>query len=255
VEREGQLTDIKIPSGTIKSLVKSKSAFADARVPLTIDSVPVKSFAYTIGLRNRDSILSLNGEPVTFFDQFEAVRDKYPGKQITLTILRNGRDTLNLTGVLPKDKRFGFAQLPPDKLFAFRDIQHSLGSAIVRGWNFTGEQFVDYWYQLKLLFTSKEIKASESIGGIGSFASQFPGTFDWQAFWMFTAFISVILAFMNLLPIPGLDGGYVIFLLWELITGRKVNDKVMEVATTVGLVLLLGLMLYANGMDILKALK
>ena len=106
-----------------------------------------------------------------------------------------------------------------------------------------------------MIFTSKEIKASESLGGIVSFGKMFSPVFDWYDFLMLTAFVSIILAVMNLLPIPGLDGGYVIFLLFELLTRRKVSEKVMERATTVGLVLLLGLMLYANGLDIFRLFK
>ena len=103
-----------------------------------------------------------------------------------------------------------------------------------------------------MIFTSKEIKASESLGGIISVGKIFSPVFDCHDFLMLTAFVSIILAVMNLLPIPGLDGGYVLFLLFELVSGRKVSDKVMEKATTVGLVLLLGLMLYANGLDIFR---
>src|SRR6202012_5745034 len=109
--------------------------------------------------------------------------------------------------------------------------------------------------QFKLIFTSKEVKASESLGGIISFGKIFPSEFDMEQFLKLTAFVSIILAFMNLLPIPGLDGGYVIFLLFEMISGKKVSEKVMERATTVGLVLLLTLMVYANGLDILKLFK
>jgi len=96
------------------------------------------------------------------------------------------------------------------------------------------------------------VKASESVGGIVSFGKMFSPVFDWQDFLMLTAFVSIILAVMNLLPVPGLDGGYVIFLLFEMITGRQVSEKVMERATTVGLVLLLALMVYANGLDIFR---
>ena len=105
------------------------------------------------------------------------------------------------------------------------------------------------------MFTSKEIKASESLGGIISFGKIFPSEFDMERFLMLTAFVSIILAFMNLLPIPGLDGGYVIFLLFEMITGKQVSEKVMERATTVGLILLLSLMVYANGLDIFRLFK
>lgn len=255
VERAGALVDVAIPAGTIRSMIKSKGAFAEPRIPLIVDSVPVSSYAYQIGLREKDSILALNNEPVTFLNDFNDKKNGLAEKPIELLVLRNGKDSVRLNGVLPKDQMLGFKYRSPDRILNYTTVDHSLGSAIVRGWNFTIEQFVDYRYQLKLIFTSPEVKASESVGGIASFAKNFPGTFDWQAFWMFTAFISVILAFMNLLPIPGLDGGYVLFLLWEIITRRKVNDKVMEYATTIGLVLLLALMLYANGLDIFRMFK
>jgi len=102
---------------------------------------------------------------------------------------------------------------------------------------------------------SGDIKASESLGGFASITKLFPSEWNWREFWNITAILSLILAFMNLLPIPALDGGYIMFLLWEVVTGKKVNDKVMEVATTIGMVLLLGLLLYANGLDIFRALK
>lgn len=255
VDRGGVPTDVPIPAGTIKNMVKAKSLFATPRMPLVIDSCAASSFAYGIGLRVGDTVWALNGEEFGDISVFNEMKKKLASKPVTLTVVHAAGDTALLSGVLPPNKVFGFRTMDPTKLFRFKDMEYSFGAAVARGAVFAKDQFVDYWYQLKLLFTSKEIKASESVGGIGTFASQFPAEFDWHAFWMFTAFISVILAFMNLLPIPGLDGGYVIFLLWEMITGRKVNDKVMEVATTIGLVLLLALMLYANGMDIVKALR
>ena len=113
---------------------------------------------------------------------------------------------------------------------------------------------MSYIKQFKLFFTG-QVKPSEGLGGIISFGKIFPGVFDMQLFLGLTAFVSIILAFMNLLPIPGLDGGYVPFLLYEMITRRKVSEKVMERATTVGLVLLLALMVYANGLDIMRLFK
>lgn len=256
VERNGQLTDIQVPKGTIRSMIKSKGAFLDARVPAVADSVNPGSLAAEMGLKHGDSIIAFNQEPVVFLDQLnERKAGMQAGQPVELTVLRNANDTLTLKGTLNKEKSFGFFNYTADHFFKYTEVHYGLGGAIAKGWKFTGEQFVDYWYQLKLIFTSPEVKASESVGGLASFASQFPKTFDWFSFWMFTAFISIILAFMNLLPIPGLDGGYVIFLIWEMITRRKVSDKVMEWATTVGLVLLLGLMLYANGLDIFRSLK
>jgi regulator of sigma E protease len=124
---------------------------------------------------------------------------------------------------------------------------------MVRGFSFTVERFKLYVGQFKLL-ASKEVNVNESMGGFYSMGKMYTPEFTWYDFLMRTAFISVALAFMNFLPIPGLDGGYVIFLLWELITGRKVSEAIMEKATNVGLIILLALMVYVNGLDILRIL-
>lgn len=255
VNRDGANVELPVVEGTIRNIVKAKSAFMGPRVTLGIDSVMPNSVSSAMGLKAGDSIIMVNNQAVSFKDQIDDQKKQLAGNPLELTVIRNQKDTVKLTGVLPKDSSFGFFVTAPMDLYRYTDVDYTFGAAVSKGLSYTKEQFVDYWYQLRLLFTSKEVKASESVGGIGSFASHFPGTFDWQAFWVFTAFISIILAFMNLLPIPGLDGGYVIFLLWEMITGRKVNEKVMEVATTIGLVLLLAVMLWANGMDIFKAFK
>lgn len=141
------------------------------------------------------------------------------------------------------------------RYFEVKTIKYGPIQAVGKGFQYTFEQIGNYVSQLSLLFTSSEIKTSESLGGFVTFGKLFSPVFDWQEFLMLTAFISIILAVMNLLPIPGLDGGYVFFLLFEMISGKKVSDKVMERATTVGLILLLGLMLYANGLDIMRLFK
>ena len=169
-----------------------------------------------------------------------------------MTMMRNG-ELVTLKGNVPENKVLGF-QINTDlsRYYKTETIRYGFFSAIGKGFTFTFEQVGNYWSQLKLLFTSPEVKVNESLGGLVTFGQLFDPVFDWQSFLMLTAFVSIILAVMNLLPIPGLDGGYVIFLIFELVSGKKVNDKVMETATTVGLVLLLGLMLYANGLDIFR---
>ncbi len=113
---------------------------------------------------------------------------------------------------------------------------------------------MEYVQQLRLIFVSKEVKASESLGGFMSIGNLFPSEWDWQSFWTLTALLSIILAFMNILPIPALDGGHVLFLIYEIITGRKPSEKFMEYAQIVGMILLFGLLLYANGLDIWRAI-
>lgn len=239
-----------------KMLQHKKGQIMMLRYPFVILSVSDKSAAAKMGLKEGDSVIGVNHTPIQYFSEFKAVLDNSPaGSPLQLSVIGKDNQLRNLSSVIPESRKLGIGLKTEANYFNITTIKYGFFPAIARGFVFTGEKFGMYLSQFKLLFTSKDVKLNDNLGGIASFAKIFPGTFDWQAFWMLTAFISIILAFMNLLPIPGLDGGYVIFLLWELITGRKVNDKVMEWATTIGLVLLLGLMLYANGLDIFRAFK
>lgn len=257
VERDGQPVTVHIPEGTIGSIIKGrkKGGFIDVRTPFLVGNVSKGTAADKIGLKEGDSIIALNNEPVAFFDQFENAKQQNKGRQVTLTVVRNNNQ-VSMKGFLPADGVFGFRPAADaEKYFTLETIKYGLGASIAKGFATTFQTFGSYFEQFKFLFTSKEVKASESLGGIVSFGQMFPPVFSWQTFLHLTAFVSIILAFMNLLPIPGLDGGYVIFLLFELFSGRKVSDKVMERATTVGLVLLLALMVYANGLDIFRLFK
>lgn len=258
IERNGQQMDIAIPSGTIGKLTKSKRGaepFISPRVPVIVGDVKAGTEAKKMGLQENDSIIAVNNEPVTFYDEFEQKKKALAGNPIALTVIRDGKP-LVLNGAVPEDKILGFAaNMSVQRYFEVKTIKYGPIQAVGKGFQYTFEQIGNYVSQLSLLFTSSEIKTSESLGGFVTFGKLFSPVFDWQEFLMLTAFISIILAVMNLLPIPGLDGGYVFFLLFEMISGKKVSDKVMERATTVGLILLLGLMLYANGLDIMRLFK
>ena len=132
------------------------------------------------------------------------------------------------------------------------DITYDVDQSIVEGIRYGYWTLYDYVAQFKFVFTKE---GASQLGGFGTIGSLFPGTWDWQAFWMLTAFLSIMLGVLNLLPIPALDGGHVMFLLYEVVTQRKPNEKVMEYAQTIGIILLLGLVLYANGNDIFKLLS
>jgi regulator of sigma E protease len=252
VDRNGSTVDVTIPEGTIRKIIKGqRNTFILPRVPVVVAEVSEKSEAERMGLKANDSLVAVNGQPVMFIDEFEKLKRASTGKPISIAVLRNNV-LVSLQGTVPENKILGFGWKGPENFFVMDKIKYSPVQAIGKGFSYTGDQIANYWRQLKMIFTSKEIKASESLGGIISFGKIFSPVFDWQDFLILTAFVSIILAVMNLLPIPGLDGGYVLFLLFELISGRKVSDKVMERATTVGLVLLLGLMLYANGLDIFR---
>jgi RIP metalloprotease RseP len=255
VLRDGQSVTINIPDGTIRKIIKNESrTFIAPRIPVVVADVNKASEAERMGLKAGDSIVAANGTPVCFFDEYDEIKKSSAGKPITVDVVRDGK-LVALKGTVPENKILGFAYKQYDQFLTLDKVKYGPIQAIGKGFSYTGEQVSNYWKQLKLIFTSKEIKTSESLGGIVSFGKMFSPVFDWQDFLMLTAFVSIILAVMNLLPIPGLDGGYVVFLLFELVSGRKVSDKVMERATTVGLVLLLGLMLYANGLDVFRLFK
>ncbi|MBX2904598.1 MAG: RIP metalloprotease RseP [Taibaiella sp.] len=256
VERDGQRVDIPIKEGTVHSIITgTKGSFIAARVPVVVDEVEKGTAAEKMGLLKNDSIVAVNGMSAPFFDQYDSIKRSLAGQPITLTVIR-GNQPVTLSGTVPENKILGFRPNGDlERYFKLEEIKYNPVQAVGKGFTYTFEQFGNYIRQFKMIFTSKEVKANESLGGIISFGKIFPAEFDMQKFLMLTAFISIILAFMNLLPIPGLDGGYVIFLLWEIITGKQVSEKVMERATTVGLVLLLTLMVYANGLDIFRLFK
>ena len=204
-------------------------------------------------MKHGDSVIAVNSMPVRFYDEFDSIKRTLAGQQIVLTVMRDGQEK-TLTGIVPENKILGFAP-SRDRFFQFETIKYNPAQAVGKGSSFAFEKVGNYASSLKMLFTSKEVKASESLGGFITIGKIFPDEFNMEKFLMLTAFLSIILAFMNLLPIPGLDGGYVLFLLFEMISGRKVSEKVMEKATTVGLVLILTLMVYGNGMDIFRLFK
>jgi len=256
VMRDGQPVNIEIQPGTVHSIITgTKNSFIAPRIPVIVDDVNKGTEAATMGLKQGDSIIAVNSIPVRFFDEFDSIKRSLVGQPIAVSVMR--KDTLvTLKGTVPADKILGFAPVGDyNRFFKTSVVKYNPVQAVAKGFSFTYDQFSNYIRQFRLIFTSKEIKASESVGGIITFGKIFPAEFDMEKFLMLTAFISIILAFMNLLPIPGLDGGYVIFLLYEMISGRKVSEKVMEKATTVGLVLLLTLMVYANGLDIVRLFK
>ncbi len=255
VERDGQMVDLKVTPEFVGALnTRKKGGYILPRMPVFVEDISKGSTADKMGLAPGDSIIGVNGVPIHFYDEFDSFKTALVGKQITLTVARKGT-VLDKTTIMPKDTKLGFhANLDVSKYFKLMPIKYNPIEAVSRGFVYTFEKFSDYVSSFKLLF-SKEVKLNESMGGIISFGKIFPGEFDMQKFLMLTAFVSIILAFMNLLPIPGLDGGYVIFLLYEMITGKQVSEKVMERATSVGLVLLLTLMVYANGLDIFRLFK
>ncbi|WP_341843429.1 RIP metalloprotease RseP [Chitinophaga caseinilytica] len=257
VIRDGQQLDVHIKDGFVGGTIRKKGAIAAVRLPAVIDTVIAKvkkeeTPAYKAGLLAGDTVLAINGQPVHYFHEISKLVVKDSGKTVTVMVKR-GADTITKSAKIPAAGYLG-VNVFPDRHLDFVTKRYTFGEAIPAGFTTAIETLVDYVKQLRLIFVSKEVKASESLGGFMAIGNLFPSEWDWQSFWTLTALLSIILAFMNILPIPALDGGHVLFLIYEIITGRKPSEKFMEYAQIVGMVLLFGLLLYANGLDIWRAI-
>jgi len=255
VERNGQKTDVEISDSDLALLLKSKSVLTP-RTPfdIKVGKVEKGSPAQKAGLLKDDIFSGVDGMKFQFYDEFKDYLGSKKGQSVELEMIREGKTMMQKVDVTEEGKiGFYVAYNNPD-LFEYKTVKYgffeSFPAGIKRGVQTTG----DYLKQFRLIF-KKETKAYESLGGFATIGNIFPGTWDWYSFWNMTAFISIILAIMNLLPIPALDGGHVMFLMGEMITGRKPGEKFLEYAQIAGMVLLLALVLYANANDIIKMIN
>ncbi|MFT4060946.1 MAG: RIP metalloprotease RseP [Edaphocola sp.] len=253
VVRNGNKVTLSIPENWLGEL-KKKGIFA-FNIPVVIDSLVPGAGAAKAGLLANDQIVGLNGVALPF-QLFRDSLDKYKNQTVSVMYNRNGvansvAITVSDSGTIgfrptadaEKLQRLGLLHPQITKYGFFESFPAGAAMGV--------EKIKSYWKQLGL-FLKPKTGAFKQAGGFGSMASIFPRYWDWEIFWNITAFISIALAIMNLLPIPGLDGGHVVFTLIEMIIGRKVNDRVVEIATTVGLVLLLTLMVLVNANDIIR---
>ncbi|MFM2194914.1 MAG: metalloprotease RseP [Bacteroidota bacterium] len=253
VTRNGQNIDVKMPAGLGQQIVDNgtKSMPVAMRLPCVVDSVATGSNAAAAGLLKHDSIIAFNGVPTIFYQDVVANIKENKGKNnIPVQVKRNGT-LVELAVNVTEDGTIGFFPKADVEQFGVEQINYSFFEAIPAGWNTAIETIGSYAGNLKYLFSKS---GASQVGGFGTFAKLFPEEWNWAAFLRITAFISLILAFMNILPIPALDGGHVIFLLWEMITGKAVSQKILEKTQMVGFFLLLTLMLWGNIMDIVRAI-
>ena len=216
------------------------------RFPAIVDSVVPGHGAALSGLLAGDIIIGANDAKISDWMELKQWNIDHSNENINLIIERNNRlDTLKMD--LDEDGKMGVF---PKNSIRLKHVDLSLGESIVEGFDYGYWTLHDYVAQFKYVFTKK---GASQMGGFGAIGSLFPETWNWKGFWSSTALISIILAFMNLLPIPALDGGHVMFLLYEMISGRKPNEKFMEYAQMMGFFLILALVLYANGNDIYRA--
>ncbi len=257
--RDGKEMTIPMPVDLIGKLVekrkKSEKPIISPRVPVVVLMIEDTSTAFKAGLRKGDQIISIDSVSTLFRDQFEGQMEKRKaGESVAIMVKRNDSNFI-LHSILPEDGKIGFgAPVLPEQydslgIYKYSVKKYGFFAAIPAGINRAGEELGFYIDQFKKIL-SPETGAYKGVGGFKSMGSVFSGkSWDWEHFWTITAFFSIVLAFMNLLPIPALDGGHVLFTLVEMITGRKPSQKFLEYAQIVGMILLLALMLYANGND------
>ncbi len=239
VERRGEevMLELSLESLIAMRQEKGYENLFRLREPFLVDSVVTAT-----GLQKGDEIIAMNGyRNLEFFDYKLQL---HAGQEVHVEVLR-GADTLELTLPVSDEGRLGVLAATP---YTPRTRYYTFRESIPAGFRKAGRTLASYWEQLKLIVQPKT-ELYKEVGGFLSIGSIFSATWNWHDFWLKTAFLSIILAVMNIIPIPGLDGGHAIFTLWEMITGRKVSDKVLEVAQYVGLFLILALLIYVNGND------
>ena len=250
VERDGRNVQVELPEDAINKILKARSMFINMRMPFVVGGFANGSYAEKAGLLENDRIIGINEVETPYFQDFKREIVNYKGEDVDLKIVRVD-DTLTVLTHVGGDATIGVYAA---QILQISTKEYTFWQAIPEGFRKTGKELSDYWKQLKLI-VKPSTGAYESLGGFITIGSIFPDHFIWEQFWRLTAFLSIILAVMNILPIPGLDGGHVLFLIWEVITGRKPSDKFLERATTIGFIFLLLLLIYANGNDIIRLFR
>ena len=258
IERDGQVIEKGIPVDFIETLSedKEKARFIYYRVPFVISAVPKKSPNVDSGLQKGDAVVEMAGRPVEYKDQVIPILEANKGGMVPVKVKRNG-ELVDLTLKVSEEAALGVALgMTPEEYkeagyLEQKTLKYSFLESIPAGWNKGVKTLSDYIKGMKKIF-NPDTGAYKEVGGFAAIGGMFPDTWNWPAFWATTAFISIILAFMNILPIPALDGGHVMFLLYEMVTGRKPSDKFLEYAQMIGFFILIALLLFANGNDLYK---
>lgn len=258
VLRNGQQVELNVPPGVIGQLNKNRLlGMTIIRYPLIADSLLPTAHVLQGNIRHNDTLISVDGHPVNYVSDMlkDTTFDHLKEMKSVTVAFRRGNDTVHAEIAI--DPKIGIPVhfKTMDDLLGSVTKSYTFWQAIPAGIHKSIETLTNYIRNLKLLFTSKEVKAQDSLGSVISIASVFPSMWDWQSFWTLTGIFSILLAFMNVLPIPALDGGHALFTLVEMVSGRKPSDKFIEYAQMVGMVLLFGIMIYAMGLDIFHAFK
>lgn len=249
VDRGGEEVKINLPSDFVDKVAdrEKRAFFIDVRRPFVIGEVAEGTPAYDARLQIGDKFLAINGQPIQFYDEFKSAVEANAGKEITTKIERDGKE-VEVKMTVSSEGTLGFYSRD---LVERSSVSYSFGESISLG---TAQAFNVVWFNIKGFgkMFSGDVSPTKSLSGPIGIAKFFGGTWDWVNFWQITGLLSMVLAFMNFLPIPALDGGHVMFLSWEIISGRKPSDKFLENAQKVGMILLLGIMTFAIFNDIIK---
>ena len=263
VDRNGEMVSIPVDPkyvGIFGSQKMKQMLFFDARTPFEITEVTkgTKKFglfkkgedgpAAKAGIEAGDKIVSIGGRTFDFYDEAIKITKEFGGQEVPVVIERAGQQMTKQVA-LTKEGKMGVVRQPLNYFYGQETQDYTWGEAVPAGWNKSVKFLGDQLKAFKKMF-SGELKVTESLGSLISIGNLFPSKWDWSAFWNLTAMLSLILGIMNLLPIPALDGGYIVFLIWEMVSGKKVSDKTMEIANTIGFFILIGLMIFALGLDV-----
>jgi regulator of sigma E protease len=261
VMRDNKEISIDIPEDFAGKIIeKRKGLLIYPRIPFIVLEIPDTSINFNSGMRPKDRVVGIEHHPIKYYDEYSSITDTLKGKEINIDVLRDGHEK-SINVKLSDQGKFeiiaailDMKELEMLNIYKFNTEKYSFVRAIPAGLIRAKDRLGFYIKQFKLIFNFKT-GAYKGLGGFGAIGGLFPHKWEWQAFWEITAFLSLILAFMNILPIPALDGGHVAFLLYEIVTGRKPGDKFLEYAQIVGMIILLSLLLYANGNDIARLIN
>ena len=238
-------------SGDLLSKIASENPKQIMRVryPFVVKDFSPGSVGKHYGMQPGDSLVSICGIPTPSATDVMTTLADYAGDSVVVGLYRDGKYT-EVRALLGKDGKLGiFAVNDMDQLFDVNHLDYTVWQAIPAGFKHGWETLTTYVTSLKVLFTKGGLN---SLGGFITMGSMFPNTWDWNSFWNITALLAIVLAFMNIIPIPGLDGGHIVITLWEMITRKPVNEKVLDVIQKIGLGLLIALLVLANGNDLLR---
>ncbi|MFZ4455839.1 MAG: RIP metalloprotease RseP [Bacteroidales bacterium] len=250
IERSGKDTAIAMPADFMQRLLREKKGFAAKRVPMVVEKPVEGKAAIKAGIQSNDSITSINGKAtVTALNVMDTLF-KNANKVVKLGFYRNGTEQFANVKV-DETGKIGVAIKNETDVYKSEVASFSFAQSFPAGAKKGVDKLTNYVGSMKYVFTKE---GAQSLGGFGTLGSIFPSEWNWFGFWEITAFLSIILAFMNILPIPALDGGHVLFVLYEIITRRKPSEKFLEYAQMVGMFLLFGLLLFANGNDLFRFL-